>query len=179
MRKIIIKEGDRFDKLTIIKELNQHIYPSGKSRRRFLCKCDCGNETIVLINELNGNTKSCGCWRKEIGFLLGTSEKARNYGKNNKYFKHGLCKHKLYTTWKGLKQRCYNPNSQRYKDYGGRGIKVCDRWINSFQNFLDDMGERPKGKSIDRIDVNGNYEPSNCRWASPIEQSHNKRKKIL
>lgn len=84
-------------------------------------------------------------------------------------------RHKLYKTWISMKQRCYNPNSYGYTYYGGRGIIVCDRWKTSFKNFLEDMGERPEGHSLDRINNNGNYEPSNCRWATSKEQSNNKR----
>jgi len=92
---------------------------------------------------------------------------------------HGLRQHPLYKTWCNMKQRCNNPNQPKYKNWGGRGIKVCDRWLNSFENFIQDMGERPQGTSIDRINVNGNYEPNNCRWATIKEQNNNKRKNTI
>lgn len=89
---------------------------------------------------------------------------------------HGLRQHPLYRIWDAMKQRCTNPNTSHFELYGGRGIKVCDRWLENFQNFLDDMGERPSPKhSLDRIDTNGNYEPSNCRWATSTEQILNRR----
>lgn len=79
-----------------------------------------------------------------------------------------------YNSWRKMKERCTNPNHDRYPRYGGRGIKICDRWLHSFQNFLEDMGNRPYGKTLDRIDPNGNYEPSNCRWATIKQQARNK-----
>jgi hypothetical protein len=84
-------------------------------------------------------------------------------------------KHPLYQVWAALKYRCLNPNSSKWKNYGGRGITVCKRWIDSFENFLEDMGERPEGSSLERINVDGNYEPGNCRWATQKEQQNNKR----
>lgn len=80
-----------------------------------------------------------------------------------------------YSAWLAMRQRCYNPKSQRFKYYGGRGIKICSRWLTSFDNFIEDMGRRPKGKSLDRIDVDGDYEPDNCRWATQTEQIVNRR----
>lgn len=129
--------------------------------------CDCGNKTIVSTGNLkNGTTKSCGCYQREY--------QAKRGRKN--FYKHGLSNHPLYPTWSTMKSRCYNKNNISYKNYGARGIKVCDRWLNSFENFLKDMGEKPSDKhSLDRIDINGDYEPSNCRWATPEEQAINKR----
>ena len=128
------------------------------------CLCECGNKTIVSASYLrNGKIKSCGCLRKE--------------GNNTKH-QHTSRSHTpspTYSSWIKAKQRCNNPNVPNWVDYGGRGIKVCDRWLDSFENFLADMGERPDGTTIDRINNDGNYEPGNCKWSTPKEQSNNRR----
>ena len=174
MGKLNIVSGQKFNRLTIIEEVERHLYPSGKTRRKFLCKCDCGNETLVLINKFN-TIKSCGCYRKENTASLGKN--MNKLKEKNPNYKHGLRKHILYKTWLGIKNRCNNSNSTDYKHYGGRGIKICDRWNKSFVYFLEDMGMKPyPSYSIDRIDVNGNYESTNCRWATQKEQNKNKRR---
>lgn len=129
------------------------------------CLCDCGKESRVRTGALNmGVTKSCGCGSKEMLEMRKT---------------HGMCYEKIYGVWRGMKERCGNPNNRAFKWYGGRGIRVCDEWRDSFVCFyeyvsgLRNFGE--KGYSIDRIDVNGNYEPGNVRWATWTEQAHNKR----
>ena len=163
-KKLEIKSGDRYNRLTIVKEVEVYIAPNGDKRRMFECLCECGNRKNVIINSLTHNRiKSCGCLNKEMA--------------KDRLLKHGLRYNPLYRTWSNIKHRCYNTNYKKYKDYGGRGIKVCDRWLNSFENFLEDMGPKPsKEYSIDRIDVNGNYEPTNCRWADAYTQRHNRRK---
>lgn len=135
----------------------------------WLCSCDCGNTVTVAKNSLqSNNTQSCGCLMREIAA--------------KRQFKHGQSNHRgkrhaspTYSTWSAMHKRCENPKASDYAYYGGRGIKVCRRW-RSFNNFLTDMGERPIGKTLDRYpDNNGNYEPTNCRWASPKEQRSNQR----
>lgn len=128
------------------------------------CECACGKTSSVLANRLtSGNTKSCGCLKKSV---LGMSTT-----------KHGKAGTRTHRIWKAMRNRCNNPSTPRYKDYGGRGITVCQRW-DSFENFLADMGEAPEGKSIDREDNDKGYEPGNCRWATPSEQNENTRASV-
>ena len=138
----------------------------------YLCKCDCGTERIVFRGNLkSGKTRSCGC-------LVSThiAENATKHG-HAKTSSHPASP--TYSSWSSMLTRCYNEKSKTYKNYGGRGISVCERW-HTFLNFLDDMGEKPeKGMSIERINNDGNYEKSNCKWATTKEQNRNKRSVIL
>lgn len=148
----------------VIKEMPRRIY----EERRYLCRCQCGNEKVVLRRSLvTGNTKSCGCLRD-----------SQNRRANVKHLHTRNRKAtKTYTVWRNMVHRCGNPNRPGYENYGGRGITVCSRWKgeHGFENFLADMGEKPEGLSLDRIDNDGNYEPSNCRWATWKQQNTNKR----
>lgn len=129
------------------------------------CVCQCGTQRIVLANSLlTGKSKSCGCLKDTA-----TSIRMTIHGHARR-----TQRTPTYTVWKGMHQRCTNPKSSVYKYYGGRGISVCARWDN-FENFLADMGERPKGLSIDRIDNDGDYQPKNCRWATQSMQVSNRR----
>lgn len=128
----------------------------------WLCRCDCGTTTVVVAQDIaRQSTKSCGCLSREV--------------KAARLTKHGDCGSPEYRSWKGMLNRCRNPGATGFKNYGGRGIKVCERW-HSYENFLADMGRKPAPKySLDRIDCDSDYTPDNCRWATPTEQSRNRR----
>ena len=162
MGKFIDLTGQKFGRLTVIE---RDVSRNGKSYWK--CLCECGNiKSVYGCNIKRGITKSCGCY--SIDLMLGRS------------WKHGHSDmHRTipeYQTWLGIKSRCYNENERNFINYGGRGITVCERWKSDFNAFFDDMGLRPSPiHSIDREDVNGNYEPSNCKWATREEQARNKR----
>lgn len=151
--------GQTFGKLLVLKRQNNF----GECPVQWLCKCECGNEKVVISANLrNGTTKSCGCIRKEL------------VGKRFKT--HGMTKSRTYKIWSSMKTRCLNPKATNFEYYGGIGVTICEEWL-SFDNFLKDMGEAPKEKSIDRINVYEGYSPENCKWSTLEEQAKNKRER--
>jgi hypothetical protein len=173
--------GKVYERLTVLERSDNDKY----GQATWLCKCSCGNLTTVTGALLrSGNTKSCGCLN-----LDRVAEMGKEWGSKHQHMAteavttHGHHKNgkptRTYKTWQCMKQRCFNPNAPNYHLYGGRGITVCDRWKDSFENFLQDMGERPEGTTLDRINPFQSYTPDNCRWATPTQQNNNKRSNYL
>jgi hypothetical protein len=156
--------GLRFSRLTVV----GFAFTRNK-QAHWHCRCDCGNETIVARgNLMNRSVVSCGCKQREDRIKHGHANLTHGHAKPNAVTRE-------YHSWMSMKQRCYDPKHTYFKDYGGRGIKVCARWRTSFENFLADMGPRPIGKTLDRKNSDGSYTPRNCRWATPLVQRHNRR----
>jgi hypothetical protein len=156
--------GERFGRLTVI-----NLAGTKNGKRVWHCRCDCGREIITTGSNLRtGNSQSCGCFHREWAVERGRNSKTHGHWINGKASP-------TYRSWLAMRGRCTHPATNGFEFYGGRGIKVCPRW-ERFENFLADMGERPPGHSLDRINGNGNYEPTNCRWATSIEQRHNQQR---
>lgn len=160
MGKINDLTGQRFGRLAVVER-------AGRNARRhatWLCRCDCGNSSIVAGTDLlSGNTKSCGCYHDDVSRVLRT--------------KHGAYGKKLYYVWSSMKMRCINPKNKAYKNYGARGVTVCDEWLHSFEVFQRWalVNGYEDGLSLDRIDNNAGYNPSNCRWVTRDVQNNNRR----
>jgi hypothetical protein len=157
--------GQRFSRWTVIRRA-----PSARDTR-WLCRCDCGESRKVVATSLQrGASKSCGCLQRELVAALMTV-RHRRHGEASRHKPSSE-----YCAWIAMRVRCSKPGNRSFKYYGGRGIKVCDRWLKSYENFLADMGRKPSSKhSINRINNDGNYEPSNCCWATKSEQARNRR----
>lgn len=160
-KRYVVKIGEVYGRLTVVGR-------SGKPKNVWLCSCECGNKKEIPACALaTGHIKSCGCYKKSGDFV--TKHSHARYG----------TKSPTYQTWQHMLRRCLVPTDSNYKNYGGAGIRICNRWL-VFANFLEDMGERPHGKTLDRYpDKKGDYEIGNCRWATPAQQMQNSRKAKL
>lgn len=158
MAKLVDLSGHKYNKLLVVERRGA----DNLGHTLWLCKCDCGNYKICRGDKVKtGRIKSCGC--------------------NNLQKYHGLSNHRLYKIWSGMKDRCYNKKVAHYKHYGARGIRICDAWLTDFMSFYVWSREHnyQEDLTIDRIDVNGDYEPDNCRWITILEQQHNKTNSVI
>lgn len=170
MSKLKDLTGKKFGRLEVLYR-DTNIYPNKKKTTRWVCKCDCGKIISAISYDLTrGHTNSCGCFHIEQARKSLTNIRSRNPNSH-------ISKTKAYRCWRAMMHRCYDEKFKFYEYYGGRGIRVCERW-HVYKNFLQDMGEPKQSQTLDRIDCNKNYEPANCRWVTMVEQNCNRRSTI-
>jgi hypothetical protein len=158
--------GGKYYRLTIESFAGYHHEPSGVKRDTWMCLCECGNTTKVIGKNLRtSHTRSCGCYCKQRAKEASTT--------------HGMYGSPTYITWQAMKQRCYDANASSYNRYGALGVTVCERWRDSFENFLEDMGEKPTGASINRVHGAKIYCIENCEWATTSQQSFDREYRVL
>jgi hypothetical protein len=161
--------GEVFGRLTVLGQAPTRVYPNGRRVVLWNCRCECGvTNPVPTVNLRNGRTKSCGCLAAELS-------RERTMGEGHPLFKHGLSGTREYESWNGARRRVLGMRPKDAPNYIERGITMCQRWLDSFDAFLEDMGPCPEGMSLDREDNDKGYEPGNCRWATRVQQARNKR----
>ena len=168
MTKFVDRSGQVHGRLRVLFRASDLVQTNGRRRVQWLCSCECGSNIIVEAGNLaTGHTRSCGCLVQDTCSRIGSTN-----------LRHGRTRTREWFAWRGAKDRCFNSNTEHYKNYGARGISMCDRWVNSFEAFFEDMGPCPPGLTLERKDVNGEYGPSNCVWATPKQQVRNRRSTV-
>lgn len=165
-----LQTGTRFGRLVVQEQVEAYVNRQGARMQQYRCVCDCGSSGVYRSRLLRvGHTKSCGCLSREVA-----GARLRTHGEAS-----AARRRREYTVWAGMIARCENPKEESFRNYGARGISVCQKWRDSYEAFLSDMGRCPAGMSIERIDNDGNYEPGNCRWATKREQGRNTRVNLI